>query len=164
MRGRRWWCVTGVLVLLACDGDGAGTSPEAPSTIAAPSVSADLVFCVDEANRYRARVGAAPLARSAALESYAAQAARVDGTAREGHRHFRLTGGGGGLVLAENELPWWPLNWFGTVRELIRAGFAAFWDEGPSGGHYRNLMGPYREIGCGIHEESGLVTVVVAFR
>jgi len=66
--------------------------------------------------------------------------------------------------LAENELPWWPLNWFGTVRELIRAGFAAFWDEGPSGGHYRNLMGPYREIGCGIHEESGLVTVVVAFR
>ncbi|HEX7086142.1 MAG TPA: CAP domain-containing protein [Vicinamibacterales bacterium] len=161
MRGK-WWSAVGLVAMVACGGSG-GTGPDAPSVVV-PGVSPDLLFCVDEANRYRAIAGAAPLVRSEALELYAAQAARVDGTAREGHRHFRLTGGGGGLVFAENEIPWWPLSTYRTVREVIRVGFAFFWEERPSGGHYRNLVGPYREIGCGVFQQDGLVTVVVAFR
>ena len=57
--------------------------------------SADLVFCVDETNRYRATRSRPPLARSAALEAYAAEGAQVDGTAHSAHRHFSQTGGGG---------------------------------------------------------------------
>ncbi len=151
-----------LLVLAACGGGESGTAPGVPSVVV-PGVSPDLLFCVEEANRYRALAGVALLVRSEALASYAAQAAQVDGTAREGHRHFRLTAGGGGLVLAENEIPWWPLSTYRTVREVIRTGFAFFWGEGPSGGHYRNLLGPYREIGCGVYQGDGLVTVVVAF-
>ena len=124
---------------------------------------ADLAFCVQEANRYRTLAGKTALAQSAALESYAATGAQVDGTARVAHSHFTSMNGGG-VALAENELLATALNLFGTVQEAMRQVIAAFLPEGPSGGHYQNLEGPYTQVGCGVFIANGLITVVQDFR
>ena len=64
-------------------------------------------------------------------------------------------------------------GWFGRqppgtytpqLRDDIRQGIAMFWDEGPGGGHYRNMVGPWREIGCGGFMGGGAVTITIEFR
>lgn len=126
------------------------------------SATAYLVYCVSETNRYRATIGAPPLVRSAELEAYAAGGARTDATARDAHSHFKSTSGG--MAVAENELPWWPLGRFRTVQDVMRQGIAEMWAEGPGGGHYENLTGPYTEMGCGVFIHNGEITVVQDFR
>lgn len=129
------------------------------TTDASVSGGTDEAFCVDETNRYRAMVSEPPLARSAALEAYAAEGAEIDGTAHQAHKHFQDTNGGG-IAFAENEIPWWPLSDFGSVREIVRAGLALMWAEGPGGGHYEIIRGPYTALGCGIFVNGDEVTVV----
>lgn len=139
--------------------------PDAKAADAPPAAGeADLVYCVDETNRYRAMVAAPPLGRSAGLEAYAAEGARLDGTSHTPHGHFISTGGGG-VAFAENEIPWWKLKSGPTVRDIIRKGLALMWAEGPGGGHYENIIGPYLELGCGVFVSgAGEVTVVQDFR
>lgn len=158
-------------LLLACAlAAGCTGSPAAPTPAGAtadagtPAFSAEVSFCVAEANRYRASVGRAPLARSPVLEEYATAAARTDGLAHIAHHHARTTNLGNGLSRAENAILWWSLRYYGSVHHIVRLGLADMWQQGEGGSHYRNLVGNYRETGCGIFVNGDEVTVVQAFR
>ena len=108
-------------------------------------------------------VGAIPERSDDSPESYAAAAAPHDGSARAVHQYFRKTRGGG-VAFAENQIPWWSLPQYGSVREVIRRGLEMMWAEGRGGGHYENIVGSYREVGCGVFVDGPRVTVVQAFR
>ncbi len=137
-------------------------SRDAPEVFDWALADADRLLCVNEINRYRTTVGRNALVRSPALETFAADAARVDQLARAAHHYFRRA------ALheprAENEIPWWPLESFQSVAHIVRQGIAMFWNEGPAGGHYRNMLGPWREVGCGGFMSGGAVTITVEFR
>ena len=137
-------------------------SPSAPSLSAGSSVnlSANLSYCADEVNRYRASVGLSTLTRSADLEAFAAQAAKADGLSHQAHHWFTTTGGGG-MSAAENEILWW--QGYG-VRSVIQQGLQQMWQGGPAGEHYDIMVGPYSQIGCGIFVNGSEVTVAQDFR
>ena len=116
----------------------------------------ELSFCVSETNRYRATLGLPALSRSGNLETYAAAGAREDGLAHVAHQHFRSTNGGG-VARAENEIPWWTGT---SVRTVMQQGLAGMWAEGPGGGHYENMRGPYTLVGCGVFVNGMEITVV----
>jgi uncharacterized protein YkwD len=136
------------------------TAPARPDP---PPYDEELQRCVDLVNQYRATVKRSPLARSEKLEAFAAKAAANDGRAHVGHQYFRRTRGGG-VSHAENSIPWWPLASVGGVRGALEQGLQMMWDEGPSGGHYRNMVGRYSEVGCGVFVNGGEVTIVQEFR
>lgn len=134
-----------------------------PSAGSAPTATAgDLAFCVAETNRYRAEVGAAPLAASPAIDAYAARAAAAD--AASGRAHGYTNGPQGPPSFAENEVVRWSLADYGSVRGVIVAALAAFWEEGPGGAHYENMRGDYSAVGCGVAVDGDAVTVVQHFR
>jgi len=126
----------------------------------------DLAFCVAEVNRYRTRHGKPPLRRSTELEAYAATGARYDTAARRAHKHFGDTRDGN-LAFAENEclsFQGWSLQFAGgSVRQALTKCLRAFYDEGPGGGHYENMMGKYRTLGCGMYVAGGGVSITVDF-
>jgi hypothetical protein len=123
----------------------------------------ELEFCVDETNRYRATVGLPAVRRSAELEKCAAEAAREDAASQQPHGHFVRTSGCG-VSFAENEIPWWPSDFAGGLHATIQQGLAQMWGEGRGGGHYENMTGPYGELGCGVYEAGGAITVVQEYR
>jgi hypothetical protein len=123
----------------------------------------ELARCVDRTNDYRRTVSKPPLRPSSALAAYAARAARHDGLAHRPHVYFERTDGGG-LALAENLVPWWSLARRHTVMAIVDDGLALMWAEGPKGAHYRNMTGPYHELGCGLFVNGDEVTLVQAFR
>ena len=45
----------------------------------------------------------------------------------------------------------------------IRQGIKQMWEEGPGGPHYENILGKFKEIGCGIHVAGNEITVVIDF-
>lgn len=154
-------------------GGGASTTSTATTTTALPTIQngtnhpAEIAMCAEFNNAYRSTVGARPLARSSRLEQFAAQAAESDGRSHVGHGHFRATNGGG-ISLAENMLPWWPLSVYRSIEQVLRTGIAAMWNEGPGGSvrnHHDNMRDTrWSEIGCGIFVNNGEVTVAVEFR
>ena len=154
----------------ACAATGSPLGPSTDATasvepIPAPSVLsvstvADLVFCADETNRFRAMVGLPPLVRSAALEEFATRAASVDGVAHVPHNHFAATNGAG-VSSAETEILWW--RGF-SVRSVIQRGLAQMWEVGPGGHHYDIMVGAFSEIGCGVAVNGSEVTVTQDFR
>ena len=132
-----------------------------PTPTAPPGSSpldAELTFCVAETNRYRAMLGLPPVARSSALEAYAADGAREDGLAHAAHQHFRSVRG---IAFAENEIPWWRST---SVRTVMQQGLAMMWAEGPGGGHYENMRGRYTQLGCGVFVNGLEITIVQDFR
>lgn len=131
----------------------------------APTAGGDLQHCVDVINSHRAKVGAAPLARSSALETYAAAGAASDSQTNQPHGHFMATAGGG-VAFAENEIPGWPLSSYMTVTNVIDRGTLLMWNEGPGGGHYENLVNrSFTQVGCGIHTTAtGAVWLTQDFR
>jgi Cysteine-rich secretory protein family len=158
------------LLAVICLGVSAGTacgraapspsSPSSPSVATALNISRNLSFCVDEVNRYRASVGRAPLARSADLEAFAAEAAQSDGLAHQAHQFFATTNGGG-LSRAENEILWWEGL---AVPSVIQQGLKQMWEIGPAGEHYDIMTGAFSQIGCGIFVNGSEVTVAQDFR
>ena len=118
-----------------------------------------MIFCVTETNRYRATLGLKPLTRSSTLEAYAAVGAREDGLSGQHHQHFRRTSGGG-VAVAENEF--WGTNL--ALHTLMVRSLADMWAEGPGGGHYENMRGPYTQLGCGVFVNGVDITVVQDFR
>jgi hypothetical protein len=46
----------------------------------------------------------------------------------------------------------------------MRAAIAAFWAEGPGGGHYENMRGRYSVVGCGVAIDGAAITMVQHFR
>jgi uncharacterized protein YkwD len=155
-----------VFLLLSTACRGALSSPVAPSSSApgTSAFSAEVGFCVAETNRYRASRSLPPLARSESLEEYAARAARNDGTAHEAHQYAHQTNLGNGTARAENAILWWSLRYYGSVQDIVRLGIADMWQQGEGGAHYRNLVGNYSELGCGVFVNGDEVTVVQAFR
>lgn len=137
------------LLLAGCSGDPDGGA-----------ASSDLAFCVEETDRLRALEGRPPLAHSAALEDYATEGARIDTEMSSAHYHF-ASNSGGGIAFAENECPSF-LGWrlMGDVRSTIAACLEAFYDEGPGGGHYENMMGNYDSVGCGVYLDGDAITIV----
>lgn len=135
-------------------------SPAAPSSGGTAAVGANLQFCTDEINRYRATIGRAPLTRSVSLEQFAGEAAQHDHTVGIPHQLFANTNGGG-VSRAETELLLWKNV---AVRDVIRQGLANMWAAGPSGEHYAILAGPYTEVGCGIFVDGTEVSVAQDFR
>lgn len=140
--------------------DGTVSSDLASTSVLSSSTAADLALCADETNRYRATVGLGPLARSAALEDFAAHAASHDGVMHVAHDHFASTNGAG-VSSAETEILWW--HGF-NVRTVIQRGLAQMWQVGPGGEHYDIMAGIYSEIGCGIAVNGSEVTVTQDFR
>jgi uncharacterized protein YkwD len=139
------------------------TAPTSVGTSAAPDVAnldANVSFCTEEVNRYRARAGMAALARSSELDGFALTAAEHDGRSGVPHEYFRMTNGGG-VARAENQL----LLWKGyAVKDVIRQGLAQMWAEGPGGSHYQILTGSYGSVGCGIFMNGDEVNVSQDFR
>ena len=140
-----------VLLASACTGDDGGTGQ--------PGDTSAHKFCVDETNRYRAMKGKPAETRSTQLETYADTGAMVDFSGQP-HQHFSSTGGGG-IATAENECPHWNLQMAGgDMNMLVAQCIAAFFSEGPGGGHYENMMSGRTQLGCGIFESNGSVTIV----
>ncbi len=161
-----------VLLLVACGATAPAAPPPSPArerrAAAAPKSESkpddDLVFCVDETNRYRKKAGKPALRRSAQLEAFAAEGAAADARSRRPHGHFSSVAYPHAYrEMGENVIPWWPLKQYGSVREIIRVGLSGMWAEGPGGGHYENLVGNFTEVGCGIHIANGEVTVTQDF-
>ena len=149
-----------LLGLLLAIAVGCGSTPTEPDDPIAdppgPMTAADLQFCRDETNRYRARDGRSAVALSESLSDRSRQAAESDHASGIPHGYFQTH-----PVAAENEV----LRWSGTnVRQTITSALAAFYGEGVSGGHYQNLMGPYAEVGCGVATSSNAITFVQNLR
>ena len=128
----------------------------------------ELQHCVDVINSYRELEGLPPLTRDPVIEAYAMEGARYDAEHYQScgpHCHFRVTNGGG-VAIAENEIPGWPLDWYGSVNAVIEQGTEAMYNEGPGGGHHDNLVNPnFTRVGCGIYvTPSNEVWVVQDFR
>jgi len=143
----------------------AGCGVDEPYAPDSPTALADLRFCVLETNRYRAMVNRAEIEQSSTLETYAAIAAEYDGTRHTAHAYSNLRNRDGAFARLENEILWWPLVNYGSVRAVIRQGIAAMWAEGPAGAHYKVLSDPNATLmGCGVSLGNGEVTVVQAFQ
>jgi hypothetical protein len=130
--------------------------------VAAGDWDAEQQHCVEEINRYRATLGLGPLRRNAALEDCATEGAEEDSRTGEPHGHFIRTGGCG-IAYAENEIPGWSLSMYGSVERIIDEGLAMMWAEGPGGGHYEAMRGPYGNVGCGIYLAGDAVWCVQDF-
>ena len=149
-----------------CSDDNGAASPSTIRSGSGGGTSAtadDLFFCVAETNRLRATVGATVLLQSPEIEAYAALAARADGQSNTTHGY---TSGPNGprVSFAENEALRWSLARYGSIRGLVMAALAAFWNEGPGGSHYENMRGPWINVGCGLYVNGDQVTLVQHFR
>jgi hypothetical protein len=156
--------VAPALIAAACSGSPAAPSPAPGATGDAAAYSGELLTCIQVTNMYRASVGRIALTRSSALETYAAAAARTDGTVKIAHHHARTTNLGNGTSKAENAILWWSLRYYGTVESVVRRGLDDMWQQGAGGTHYQNIVGGFTETGCGIFVNGDEVTVVQAFR
>jgi hypothetical protein len=159
-----------LVCVAACGGSGSGDidavgsgsgQRDAAVSIDAPANATAKQFCVSETNRYRAMVSKPALAENAALEAYADIGAMVDFTSSP-HHHFSSTNGGG-ISDAENECPVqgnWMLPPGGDMKNLVGQCIAAFYAEGPGGGHYDNMMSSNTKLGCGIYMMGTGVTII----
>jgi uncharacterized protein YkwD len=151
---------------------GTPAAPDAGAS-AAPDAGAasNLADCVDVINFYRTKVTAnnptppPPLARSSTIETYAAAGAEADSMSGQPHGHFIATQGGN-VAFGENEIPNWPLASYGSIATILDDGMRMMFDEGPTGGHYKNIVNPqYTQVGCGIFTTAaGGVWVTTDFR
>jgi hypothetical protein len=143
-----------LLVLSSCGGDPGGGNPDA-----APAPSDAYQLCVDKTNQLRATVGKPALTRSSTLEAFANAGAEYD-FSHNPHDHFKMQGNNL-TAFAENECPHWDLSLGGgDVVQLVSKCIDAFWSEGPGGGHYDNMTGPYATLGCGLYHSGTDYTIV----
>ena len=134
-----------------------------PPTTNTSITDADLAFCMSETNRFRAMQGKTTLARSAALEAYGADSARIDQQANQAHQHYTSTNGGG-VSLAENEVLSVSPNAVSlSTQNAIQFALSLFYSEGPGGGHFQNMMGSFSSVGCGVYRGT-TITVAQEFR
>jgi len=161
MMGMRHLGLAFVLALSA--GCGGSDDPAGTPDGGGPGNADSHTFCVEETNRYRTDNGVGAVTQSAQLEDFADTGAQIDYNGSP-HDHFRQTSGGG-IAFAENECPHWNLSFGGgDEKMLIAACIQAFFDEGPGGGHYENMMNPqYRALGCGIFKNGDDYTILQDF-
>ena len=146
------------------DGDDGGIGGDAGLRDAPPTTAVAMAhqLCISETNKDRATKGKPAVVESAQLETYADAGAMHD-FATSPHDHFSMTSGGG-IAFAENECPQqgnWNLSFGnGDLGMTVAACVKAFFDEGPGGGHYENMMGNYGTLGCGIYVQGQQLTIV----
>jgi hypothetical protein len=99
-------------------------------------------LCVAEINKYRATIGAAPIARWTDAEGCANAQAKSDAETGTAHGAFGRCG-----ERAQNECP----NWGGTIESTIANCLKMMWDEGPGGGHHDNMAGTSQRVACGFY-------------
>jgi hypothetical protein len=125
---------------------------------------ADLAHCVAVSNRYRASVQAAPLGQSAEAERYAFASAREDHARRRAHHRSSGRNRAPG-AFAENEALRWTFQQAGgSARTFIDRALAMMWAEGRGGGHYENIRGPWRVLGCALYADTATITLAQHFR
>lgn len=104
--------------------------------------------CVDRINAYRARVGAAPVARDPGSESCADAESRDDARSNRAHGTFGRCG-----ERAQNACPNYPGR---STEEVLNKCLQQMFDEGPGGGHYDNMTNPkYTKAYCGFESMAG---------
>ncbi|MET0342119.1 MAG: CAP domain-containing protein [Polyangiales bacterium] len=136
-----------------------------------PELEALRQLCVDEINRYRATVGAAPLARASDREACSDRGAQLDGDTGRAHGSAGAGGrqGNGGYCPAgaQNTCPSWPVggrSGNATVADALKGCLKMMWAEGKpptsncSGtcfmqhGHYLNMSAPAtKRVACGFY-------------
>lgn len=136
-----------------------GPSDSDPPTPSAGVTSADLAFCVSETNRYRAMAGAASVARSSVLETYAATAIQADALSGNLHNYTRTHPPG--VAFGENGFLRLPLNVLGSIQGVLREALLSFWN---SSSHRATLTGGYTQVGCGVFVQGNDVSVLQHFR
>jgi hypothetical protein len=126
-------------------------------------------LCVDEINRYRATVNAAPLARATDREACSDTGAQVDGDS--GRAHGSASGGAAAGLCprgAQNTCPGWPVggrSGNANVAAALKGCLKMMWDEGkpPAGscsgacfqahGHYLNMSASgTKRVACGFYK------------
>ena len=105
-----------------------------------PTGTTAAEICVSTINQYRATKGLPAYARWDAAESCSDGEAKSDGTTGKPHGAFGECG-----ERAQNECPGWPAPADTMIPQCLKAMFA----EGPGGGHYDAIMGPYTKVACG---------------
>ncbi len=121
-----------------------------PSTppAAGDAFAASRQSCVDRINAYRARVGAAPVARDPASEPCADSESRDDARSNRAHGTF-----GRCSERAQNACPNYPGR---STEEVLNKCLQQMFDEGPGGGHYDNMTNPkYTRAYCGFESLGG---------
>jgi uncharacterized protein YkwD len=140
----------------------AGYSKQSGGTSGGTAVtSGDLAFCYQETNRYRSLLGLPAVTSDPTVEAYALRAAQSDHSTGQAHGYTNGVNRPSGNY-AENEAVRWRHT--ASIRAIVARVLAAFWREGPGGGHYENLRGPWGRVGCGVVVSDGAVTVVQHFR
>lgn len=114
--------------------------------------------CVDRINRYRARVGSAPVRRDTNSERCADEQARLDARSNMAHGSFGRCG-----EWAQNACPNYPGR---TVEEVLDRCLEQMFGEGPGGGHYENMVNRrYTAAFCGFEPSAdGRIWSIQNFR
>jgi uncharacterized protein YkwD len=126
------------------------TSAPPPST---PPPSGDAYAaararCVQRINEYRAKTQAAALAHRSDREPCADSQAQGDAAANTAHGAFGKCG-----ETAQNECPGWKGNADTVLDSCLKAMFAEGPGNGPSHGHYNNMVDPtYKGVACGFYQ------------
>ncbi len=121
-------------------GGGHGGDAGGPSNPGSTDVAQD---CVDKINAYRATKGLAPYARWTDGESCASDQAKSDSESGKAHGAFGQCG-----EWAQDECP----DWDGPPSSMIGPCLKMMWDEGPGGGHYKNMSNSeYTQASCGFY-------------
>jgi len=153
-----------VMLLSACGANSSAPSDQ-PNPSAPHATIADLQFCVDDLNGFRARNRLPPLTRNAEIEQYAADGARLDHEAGVAHQHITRTPSP--VARAENEFLRQPIGFFGNTVQKTMNGFDDLsYSEGIFGGHYQNMINSsFTQMGCGVfRDSSGSITITQDFR
>jgi hypothetical protein len=104
------------------------------------------------------------LEQSADAEGYAAASAREDHMRRKAHHRSSGRNRAPG-PFAENEALRWTFEQAGgSARTFIDRALAMMWSEGPGGGHYENIRGPWRTLGCAMYADKSRITLAQQFR
>ena len=161
-------------VLPNCDGappvsGGGGSNGTSGNTPGGNSPSAGYAeekkLCLDLANRFRQKEGKSALSWSTELENFADKAAASDQRGGRGaHQYVGAAWARGDMTSnAENALPNYPAN---NIKQSITDGSKQmFEDEKPTnGGHYRNVIGNFTKMGCGISVSGDKVWVTQEFK
>lgn len=133
-------------------------APLVPPVESAPE-DALVRYNLDLLNQYRATKGVAPLVYDAQIGAFAMTGSEQLSRDHKPHAHFRASikgAPGFGSRSAENQGDANGVRSLGTERvgekEIARL-MKDMFDEGPKGGHYRNMMNPkYKRAGIGILE------------
>jgi len=130
------------------------TAPPPGTGGSADPFDAAREFCVQRINQYRGTLSLPALTRAAHAEACVDKQAQYDSSVSTAHGAFSKCG-----EFAQNECP----GWGGSLTAALPGCLAAMWSEGPGGGHYENMLGDYRSLGCGIFQSGTSVTIVQDF-